>query len=148
MQCLQRFYWYFVSLAKHKMVMMRDILLSFIRRIWYQNSHKIQVSRMTNYSSEHLAPRLCSFFMLDSAEHEILNAHKYKNIKKCSFFSGLDKPRMVFFSLINVKMPTIGNKKKICSTELSMKIFITSGPGPVLLRIRRKVLVDLIMQSS
>ena len=27
-----------------------------------------------------------TFFMLNSAEHEILNAHKYKNIKKFSFF--------------------------------------------------------------
>ena len=27
-----------------------------------------------------------SFFMLNSVEHEILNAHKYKNIKKLSFF--------------------------------------------------------------
>ena len=26
------------------------------------------------------------FFMLNSVEHEILNAHKYKNIKKISFF--------------------------------------------------------------
>ena len=26
------------------------------------------------------------FFMLNSAEHEILNARKYKNIKKFSFF--------------------------------------------------------------
>ena len=26
------------------------------------------------------------FFMLNSVEHEILNAHKYKNIKKFSFF--------------------------------------------------------------
>ena len=26
------------------------------------------------------------FFMLNSAEREILNAHKYKNIKKFSFF--------------------------------------------------------------
>ena len=26
------------------------------------------------------------FFMLNSGEHEILNAHKYKNIKKFSFF--------------------------------------------------------------
>ena len=45
--------------------------------------------------------------MLNSAEHEILNAHKYKNIKKFGFFLGLDKPRMLFFLLINVKMPTI-----------------------------------------
>ena len=27
-----------------------------------------------------------TFFMLNSVEHEILNAHKYKNIKKSSFF--------------------------------------------------------------
>ena len=27
-----------------------------------------------------------TFFMLNSVEHEILNAHKYKNIKKFSFF--------------------------------------------------------------
>ena len=27
-----------------------------------------------------------TFFMLNSGEHEILNAHKYKNIKKFSFF--------------------------------------------------------------
>ena len=38
---------------------------------------------------------------------KFLNAHKYKNIKKFSFFSGSDKPRMLFFLFINVKMPTI-----------------------------------------
>ena len=27
-----------------------------------------------------------TFFMLNSVEHEILNAHKYKNIKKFRFF--------------------------------------------------------------
>ena len=35
------------------------------------------------------------FFMLDSVEHEILNAHKYMNIKKFGFL-GSDKPRMPF----------------------------------------------------
>ena len=44
--------------------------------------------------------------MLNSVEHEILNAHKYKNVKN-SFFFGSDKPRMLFFLLINFKMPTI-----------------------------------------
>ena len=44
--------------------------------------------------------------MLNSVEHEILNAHKYKNIKKLDFL-GSDKPRMLFSPLINVKMPTI-----------------------------------------
>ena len=47
------------------------------------------------------------FLMLNSVEHEILNAHKSKNIKKLSFFSDSDKPRMLFFLPINVKMPTI-----------------------------------------
>ena len=45
--------------------------------------------------------------MLNSVEHETLSANKYKNIKKFGFFLGSDKPRMLFFQLINVKMPTI-----------------------------------------
>ena len=49
-----------------------------------------------------------TFSMLNSAEHEILNAHKFKNMKKFGFFFfGSNKPRMLFFPLINVKMPTI-----------------------------------------
>ena len=48
-----------------------------------------------------------TFFMLNSGEHEIFDAHKYKNIKKSNFFLGSGKPRMLFFLLINVKMPTI-----------------------------------------
>ena len=76
-----------------------------------------------------------TFFILNSAEHEILNVHKDKNIKKSAFL-GSDKPRMVFFPLINVKMPTIVgiltfmSRKNSCSVELSMKkVFITTGPG-------------------
>ena len=55
-----------------------------------------------------------TFFILNSAEHEILNAHKNKTIKKFSIL-GSDEPRMLFFLLINLlagKVP--------CSTELSM----------------------------
>ena len=37
-----------------------------------------------------------TFFMLISAEHEILNAHKYKN-----------KLILLLFLFLNVKMPTI-----------------------------------------
>ena len=48
-----------------------------------------------------------TFSMLNSAEHEILNTSKYINIRKFSFFSGSDKPRMVFFLIINVKMPIV-----------------------------------------
>ena len=62
--------------------------------------------------------------MLNSIEHDILNAHKYKNIKRF----GSDKPRMLFFPFINVKMPTIvgiltfiSSKNISRSAELSMK---------------------------
>ena len=48
-----------------------------------------------------------TIFVLNPIEHEILNAHKYKNIKKFGFFLGSAKLRMLFFPLINVKMPTI-----------------------------------------
>ena len=65
--------------------------------------------------------------MLNSVEYEILNAHKYKNIKKFSSILGSDKPRILFFLLINVKMPTfVGiltfmSRENLCSVELSMK---------------------------
>ena len=36
---------------------------------------------------EHTSPRGYKiFFILNSVEHEILNAHKYENIKKFGFF--------------------------------------------------------------
>ena len=59
-----------------------------------------------------------TFFELNSAEHEILNARKSKNIKQ----SG-----MLFFLLIRVEMPTtVGistfmSRKNSCSAELSVK---------------------------
>ena len=73
--------------------------------------------------------------MLNSVEHGILNAHKYKISRKSALFLGSDKPKMLFFPLINVKMPTIVgiltfmSRKISYSVELSMKkSFITSGP--------------------
>ena len=45
--------------------------------------------------------------MLNLAEHEILDAHKYKNILKKSAFLGSDKPRMLFCRLIKVDMPKV-----------------------------------------
>ena len=45
--------------------------------------------------------------MLKLVEHEILNAHKDKKYQEIRGFLGSDKPRMLFFPLINVKMPTI-----------------------------------------
>ena len=74
-----------------------------------------------------------TFFMLNSTELEISNAHKFKYIKKF-IFSGSDKPRMLFFLLINVKMPTTVGILTMswkffisCSTELSMKNFYNLG---------------------
>ena len=72
--------------------------------------------------------------MRNSVQYKILNAHKYKKYQEIQlFFSGLDKPRMVFFLLINVKMPTIVgiltfmSRKNPCRAELSMIFFITAG---------------------
>ena len=77
--------------------------------------------------------------MLNSVEHGILNAHKYKNIKKFSIFQAQDKPRMLFFPLITVKMSTIVGILTFISRKNFMrgrvdhgKSFITSGPGSVL----------------
>ena len=60
--------------------------------------------------------------MLNSVEHEILNANKYINIDKFGFFWGSEKPRMLFFPLINVKMPTIVG----ILTFMSRKNFVLS----------------------
>ena len=37
-----------------------------------------------------------TFFMLSSAEHEILNVYKYKNIKKLSIFQAQISPECYF----------------------------------------------------
>ena len=73
--------------------------------------------------------------MLNSAEHEILNAHQYQHIKKLSIFQIQIGLGCYFVRLINVEMPTITgiltfmSRKISCSDELSMKlVFVTSGP--------------------
>ena len=55
-------------------------------------------------------------------------------ISRNSAFLGPDKPKMLYFPLINVKMPTIVGILTFMSRknfiELSMKkVVITSGPG-------------------
>ena len=45
-----------------------------------------------------LGPEVIKNFRLNSAEHEILNAHKYKNIKKFSFFQAQISLECCFFS--------------------------------------------------
>ena len=74
--------------------------------------------------------------MLNSVEHEILNAHKYKNIKKFGQFKAQLSLECYFSPLIHVKMPTtVGiltfmSGKNSYSVVLSMKkSLITSGPG-------------------
>ena len=49
---------------------------------------------------------IIKFFELNLAEHEILNAHKYK-ILEIQHLSGSDKPRMLFILFINVGMPIV-----------------------------------------
>ena len=67
--------------------------------------------------------------MLNSVEHEILNAHKYKKNIEVHPFLGSDKPRMLVFLLISVKMPavvgilTFISRKKSFLAELSMKFY-------------------------
>ena len=67
-------------------------------------------------------PEVAKIFML--TQHEIIIPHKYKRIKKFSFFSGSDGT--LFFLLINVKMSTVVDilifmsRKISCSAELSM----------------------------
>ena len=64
------------------------------------------------------------------------NAHKYKNIKKFSFFSGSDKHITYFFLLINVNMATtvsmltlFMSKKKLMLSRVEHETsFITLGP--------------------
>ena len=55
--------------------------------------------------------------MLISAKYEILNAHKYKNIKTFSFFSGSDKPKVLFYMPINFKMPIVVGRKNFMLGE-------------------------------
>ena len=64
------------------------------------------ISEIRMAKTSHPGPKILKIiFMLNLAEHEILNACKYKNVQKFTLFSGSYKPRMLFFLLINVKMP-------------------------------------------
>ena len=77
-----------------------------------------------------LGPEVIKKLISNSAEHEILNAHKYKKYHKIQLYAVSDKPRMLFFLLINVRMPTtivgilIFMARKIsCSAKLS-RVFL------------------------
>ena len=57
------------------------------------------------FQTGNLAQGNKTFFMLNSADHEIFKRSKVYLLKN-QHFSGSDKPRMPFFMLLNVKMPT------------------------------------------
>ena len=61
-----------------------------------------------------------TFFILNSAEHEILNSQKFKKDQEIRLFLGPDKPRMLFSPLINVKMPTFVGILTFMSRKNSM----------------------------
>ena len=73
-----------------------------------------------------------TFLLLSLANHVILNAHKIKMSTNAAFL-GSDKPRILFFLLINVKMPTrVGiltfmSRKNSCLAELRIKFFYNLG---------------------
>ena len=56
-----------------------------------------------------------TFFMLNLAEHEILNAHQYKNVVKFSMFQAQMILECYLFLLIHVEMPRIVGYSTILS---------------------------------
>ena len=48
-----------------------------------------------------------TFFMLNSVEHEILNAHNYKKYQEIRLFEAQISLECHFLMLMNVEMPTI-----------------------------------------
>ena len=74
--------------------------------------------------------------MLNSVEHEMLNAHKFKKYQENQHFLVSGKPRMLFFTLINVKMPTtvgiltfMSRKNFMLNRVEHEKSFITPEPA-------------------
>ena len=93
------------------------------------------------YTQISLAPSYKTFSMLNSAEREILNDHKYKYIKKFSFYQAqISLKCYSWFLLINVKMPTTAG----ILTFMSRKKFMLMPdrlcvPSKVSVAIERKI---------
>ena len=105
------------------------------RKRYREETEKCNQFPLGNYQRETWLRGYKTFFMLNSVEHEILNAHRYKKYQDIHPFFKSDKPRMLFFLLTNVKMPTNVNILTFMSRKNSMlngveheKSFITSGP--------------------
>ena len=68
------------------------------KNLFKANLLKIAIARVRGYKI---------FFVLNSAVHEILNAHKFKSVKKFIILqTQISLECYLFFLLINVKMPT------------------------------------------
>ena len=65
--------------------------------------------------------------MLNSVEHEILNAHTYINIKKSSFFQ-TQISRDAIVPAVGIFKTFINRKKFMLNRVEHEKSFITSGP--------------------
>ena len=71
-------------------------------------------------------PKVIKLFPCSTQLSMKFEMHKCKKIPRSSAFSGSDKPILLFFLLINVKMPTVvgiltfSAGKISCSVELSM----------------------------
>ena len=78
-------------------------------------------------------PEIIYFFMLNSAEHEILIAHKFKK-QEIQHFQCSDKPRLLFFpfscSEMIKRQQHLSAGKILCSVDLSM-IFYNVGASIV-----------------
>ena len=57
----------------------------------------------------------------------VLNAHKHENTNINQLFAGSYKPRMLFFLLINVKMPTIVGLLTFMSRKISCSADLPRG---------------------
>ena len=71
-------------------------------------------------------PKVTKNFMLNLAEHESLNAHKYEKYQEIQHFSGSVKPIMLFVLFINVKMPTVVGTISGILTLMSRKSFMVN----------------------
>ena len=68
-----------------------------MRRYIYQRE-KVNPFIPSKLIYKQLGPEVIILFsLLKLTKHEILNAHKCKNIEKFSFFSDSDRSRMLFF---------------------------------------------------
>ena len=92
-----------------------------------------------------------TFFMLNLVEHEILNAHMYKDHRKFSTFSGSEKLILLLILFIIVGILTFMSKKNFMLNLIEHeKSFITSGPVGIMITfcLVRCVLIENVVCSQ